>query len=49
VLYSRHQIAAAIRTGRDRPGIRFSPHFYNLEADVERTVAAVRSYVRQGL
>ena len=42
-------IVAAARGGSDRPGIRFSPHFYNMESDVERAVAAIRRYVRTGL
>jgi selenocysteine lyase/cysteine desulfurase len=48
-LYERDRIAAASRSGDDRPGLRFSPHFYNLEADVERAVAAVKRYVKSGL
>ena len=42
-------IVAAARGGDDRPGIRFSPHFYNMETDVERAVAAIRRYLRRGL
>jgi selenocysteine lyase/cysteine desulfurase len=42
-------IVAASRGGTDRSGIRFSPHFYNSHADVERGIAAIRRYVRQGL
>lgn len=42
-------IVAAARGGSDRPGIRFSPHFYNMESDVERAVAAIRRYLRTGL
>jgi selenocysteine lyase/cysteine desulfurase len=45
-LYERDRIACAPRTGADRPGIRLSPHFYNLHADVERTLAAVARYMR---
>ena len=41
-------IVAASR-GSDRPGIRFSPHYYNSFADVERGVAAIRRYLRTGL
>ena len=48
-LYERDRIACATRGGSDRPGLRFSPHFYNLETDIERTVAAVRRYVTRGL
>lgn len=42
-------IVAAARGGEDRPGIRFSPHFYNSFADVERAVASIRRYLRTGL
>lgn len=48
-LYEREQIVGATRGGSDRPGLRFSPHFYNLESDVERTVEAVKRYVSKGL
>lgn len=48
-LYQNHRIACASRGGTDRPGLRFSPHFYNLHDDVERTVAAVKGYLRTGL
>ncbi len=42
-------IVAAARGGQDRPGIRFSPHFYNTEQDIERAVEAIRGYMRTGL
>lgn len=42
-------IVAASRGGTDRPGIRFSPHFYNTPEDVERAAAAIRKYVRSGV
>ncbi len=42
-------VVAASRGGQDRPGIRFSPHFYNSFEDVERGVAAIRRYLRAGL
>jgi isopenicillin-N epimerase len=48
-LYERDRIACATRGGSDRGGIRFSPHFYNLQADVDRAVAAVAKYMRAGL
>ena len=48
-LYERDRIACATRGGTDRPGIRFSPHFYNLHSDVDRAIAAVRRYIKQGL
>jgi selenocysteine lyase/cysteine desulfurase len=48
-LYESDGIACATRPGTDRGGLRFSPHFYNLQPDVERAVAAVRKYVTRGL
>ncbi len=42
-------IVCAMRAGTDRPGIRFSPHFYNSHDDIDRSVAAVARYVRQGV
>jgi len=42
-------IVAAARGGTDRGGIRFSPHFYNSDADIERGIAAIGRYMRQGL
>ena len=42
-------IVAAARGGSDRPGVRFSPHFYNTESDIERAVVAIRGYLRAGL
>ena len=48
-LYTRHRIAVATRGGTDRPGLRLSPHFYNLEEEVERTVAALSGYLRTGV
>ena len=48
-LYKNDRIGCATRTGSDRPGIRFSPHIYNTMAEVERTVAAVAKYTKQGV
>lgn len=42
-------VVAAMRGGSDRPGIRFSPHFYNNAADVNRAIAAIRRYLSTGL
>lgn len=42
-------IVAAMRGGTDRPGIRFSPHFYNNSGEVQRSVAAIGRYIRSGL
>ena len=48
-LYQTDKIACATRGGEDRPGIRFSPHFYNSQAEMERAVAAIRKYMKAGL
>jgi selenocysteine lyase/cysteine desulfurase len=42
-------IVAAARGGSSRGGIRFSPHFYNMEVDIERAIEAIGRYMRQGL
>jgi selenocysteine lyase/cysteine desulfurase len=48
-LYQKDRIVCATRGGADRGGLRFAPHFYNLQADVDRAVAAVGKYVKTGL
>src|SRR5919198_1309444 len=48
-LYQKERIGCAIRGGQDRPGVRFSPHFYNTHADIEKTIAAVRKYMGTGV
>jgi selenocysteine lyase/cysteine desulfurase len=48
-LYQKDRIGCATRGGQDRPGLRFSPHFYNTHADVERTIAAVKRYMATGV
>ena len=36
-LYQKDRIGCATRGGsQDRPGMRFSPHFYNTHADVDK-------------
>jgi isopenicillin-N epimerase len=49
VLYQKERIGCATRGGQDRPGLRFSPHFYNTHADIDRTVAAVKKYMAAGV
>lgn len=44
-LYERHRIACASAGGSTRPGVRFSPHFYNTLDEMDRAVAAVRKIV----
>jgi selenocysteine lyase/cysteine desulfurase len=48
-LYEKDRIVCATRAGADRGGIRFSPHFYNSHAEVERVVAALKRYLTSGL
>ena len=48
-LYQKDRIGCATRGGQDRAGLRFSPHFYNTHADVEKTVAAVKKYMASGV
>ena len=42
-------IVAANLGGKDWAGVRFSPHFYNSNSDVEKAVSAIRRYLRKGL
>ncbi|MHC4831355.1 MAG: aminotransferase class V-fold PLP-dependent enzyme [Planctomycetota bacterium] len=42
-------IIAAARDGSDRGGIRFSPHFYNSEADIDRAIESISRILRSGL
>jgi selenocysteine lyase/cysteine desulfurase len=37
------------RGGQDRGGLRFSPHFYNTHADIEKAIAAVKKYMSTGV
>lgn len=48
-LYENDRIGCATRGGQDRGGLRFSPHFYNLQSEVERAVAAVKRYMATGV
>ena len=48
-LYQKDRIAIATRGGTDRPGLRISPHFYNLEEEIDRTVAAIDRYLKRGV
>ena len=42
-------IVATNLGGDDWAGVRFSPHFYNSNSDVERAVGAIRRYLQKGL
>lgn len=48
-LYEKDRIVCATRGGTDRAGLRFSPHFYNSMADVDRAIAAITRYMRTGV
>jgi len=48
-LYESDRIVCATRGGADRGGLRYSPHFYNSHAEIERSVAAVKRYLATGL
>lgn len=46
----RDGVVAAVPPSKPgRPSVRFSPHFYNSHADVEKAVAAIHRYLRRGL
>ncbi len=48
-LYTNDRIGITTRGGKDRAGIRVSPHFYNSPAEVDRFVAAVAKYMKSGV
>jgi selenocysteine lyase/cysteine desulfurase len=48
-LFERDGIICAARPGPDRGGLRFSPHFYNAHAEVDRALGAVRRYMKSGV
>jgi selenocysteine lyase/cysteine desulfurase len=48
-LYENDKIACATRGGSDRGGLRFSPHFYNSPAEIDRALSAVAKYMRSGV
>ena len=48
-LINRERIVVAIRAGEDRPGLRFSPHFYNTMDEIDGAVDAIRGYIATGL
>jgi isopenicillin-N epimerase len=48
-LYEKDKIACATRGGSDRGGLRFSPHLYNTEAEVDRVLAAIARYMKGGV
>ncbi|MGH9347694.1 MAG: aminotransferase class V-fold PLP-dependent enzyme [Vicinamibacterales bacterium] len=48
-LYEKDRIACATRGGRDRGGLRFSPHLYNTGAEVDRVLAAISRHMKAGV
>jgi isopenicillin-N epimerase len=44
-LYDQFRVACAAAGGPSRPGVRFSPHFYNTLDEMDRAVDAVRKIV----
>lgn len=48
-LYTNDRIGITTRGGKDRPGIRVSPHFYNSPAEVDKFVSAVAKYMKNGI
>jgi isopenicillin-N epimerase len=47
-LYEKERIACAT-SGGGRPGLRLSPHIFNTTEEIDRTIAAVKKYVVNGL
>lgn len=47
-LYEKERIACTARGSGEHGSIRLSPHFYNLEAEIDRTLDAVRRYTARG-
>ena len=47
-LYQMDRIGCAVRSGADRPGLRFSPHFYNTHAEIDKAIAAVAKHIAAG-
>ena len=48
-LYTNDKIGVTTRGGKDRPGLRVSPHFYNSPAEVDRLVAGLAKYLKNGI
>ncbi|HEY5906389.1 MAG TPA: aminotransferase class V-fold PLP-dependent enzyme [Vicinamibacteria bacterium] len=48
-LYEKDAVVCATRPGKDRPGIRLSPHLYNTHAEVERALAGIGRLLAQGV
>jgi selenocysteine lyase/cysteine desulfurase len=48
-LSENERIICTVRSGDDRPGLRFSPHFYNTMDEMERVIGAIRKYLASGV
>ena len=48
-LNEKDRIVCTTRGGQDRPGLRFSPHFYNTMDEVDRAVGAIKRYLVSGV
>ncbi len=48
-LTEKHRVVATVRAGQNRPGLRLSPHFYNTNAEVDRTLEAIDGYMKSGV
>ncbi len=48
-LYTNDKVGVTTRGGKDRPGLRVSPHFYNSPAEVDRLVAGLAKYLKNGI
>jgi isopenicillin-N epimerase len=48
-LYQKDRIGCATRGGKDRAGIRLSPHLYNTHDEIDRAVAAIKKYMAAGV
>ena len=48
-LYTNDKVGVTTRGGKDRPGLRVSPHFYNSPAEVDRLLAGLSKYLKSGV
>jgi selenocysteine lyase/cysteine desulfurase len=48
-LSEKDHIVCTARGGVDRPGLRFSPHFYNTMDEIDRSVGAIKRYLASGV
>ena len=44
-LYEKERIVGSVTGGANATGMRFSPHFYNTTDEIDRTIAAVRTWI----